>query len=75
MAGQDYTGDIAIDDITLNPGDCPSAGSCSFEYDTCGYFNVQDMPDDFDWLRTAGATITANTGPAVDHTTDSDAGK
>ena len=74
VAGQDYTGDIAIDDIMLQPGVCPPPGTCNFEYGTCGYFNVQGL-EDFDWLRTAGGTITANTGPSVDHTTNSDAGE
>ena len=74
VAGQDYSGDIAIDDIMLQPGVCPPPGTCNFEYGTCGYFNVQGL-EDFDWLRTAGGTITANTGPSVDHTTNSDAGE
>ena len=72
--GQGYAGDIAIDDIKLQPGTCPPPGSCNFEYDTCGYFNVHDI-DNFDWLRSAGGTITTGTGPAVDHTTNSDAGE
>jgi len=28
----------------------------------------------FDWLRSAGATLSFGTGPSVDHTTGTDAG-
>lgn len=68
-----HAGPIAVDDIKVQQGDCPPPGTCNFETDTCGYVNVQGM-DDFDWLRSAGRTLVAGTGPAVDHTSDSDTG-
>ncbi|KAH3887715.1 hypothetical protein DPMN_011734 [Dreissena polymorpha] len=54
------------------PGTCLYPGNCNFEMDTCGWTNTN--ADDFDWLRSAGSTLTAGTGPSVDHTTNSDAG-
>lgn len=76
IVGQSDAGDIAIDDIKIQEGDCPPPGSCNFEVDTCSYYNIEGYGmDDFDWLRSAGGTVVAGTGPAVDHTSDSDAGK
>ena len=40
----------------------------------CGWTN-DDTFDVFDWLRSAGATPSQNTGPSVDHTTNSGIGK
>ncbi|XP_025085553.1 MAM and LDL-receptor class A domain-containing protein 1-like [Pomacea canaliculata] len=75
VVGQSDAGDIAIDDIKIQEGDCPPPGSCNFEVDTCSYYNIEGYGmDDFDWLRSAGGTVVAGTGPAVDHTSDSDAG-
>lgn len=68
-----YMGDTALDDIKILPGQCPPPGSCDFEIDTCGYSNTR-KGDNFDWQRSAGATLTPNTGPTVDHTTGSDRG-
>ncbi len=49
-------------------------GFCDFENDMCGWTN-DDTFDVFDWLRSAGATPSQNTGPSVDHTTNSGIGK
>lgn len=73
VIGNGYMGDTALDDIKILRGQCPPPGYCDFEVDTCGYSNTR-AGDDFDWQRSAGATLTANTGPTVDHTTGSDRG-
>ena len=72
--GAGYAGDIAVDDVRIEAGACPHIGSCTFENDLCGYFNPRQSPDDFNWLRNAGKTDSSNTGPPVDHTTNSDSG-
>lgn len=72
-SGSGNQGDIAIDDVRLLPGNCVKPGDCDFETDSCGWTNT-DM-DDFDWLRSAGSTVTKGTGPSVDHTTNSDTGR
>lgn len=64
---------VAIDDITVNLGDCqitPGSlpGQCNFESGVCGY--IQDKKrDKADWLRLRGHTPTSYTGPRGDHTT------
>ncbi|CAN9512688.1 unnamed protein product [Ophioblennius macclurei] len=64
---------IAIDDITVNLGDCQMSaaslpGQCNFESGLCGY--IQDQKGDkADWLRVRGHTPTSYTGPWGDHTT------
>ena len=40
----------------------------------CGWSNDKST-DDWDWLRTKGATTSYYTGPTTDHTTNSDSGK
>ncbi|KAJ8022472.1 MAM and LDL-receptor class A domain-containing protein 2 [Holothuria leucospilota] len=66
--GSSYTGDIAIDDISFNPGPCSSRElNCTFDYGTCGYYQRSD--DDFDWTRHQGSTASVDTGPSGDHTT------
>ncbi|KAM7369321.1 hypothetical protein PAMP_013597 [Pampus punctatissimus] len=70
-------GSVALDDITMSPGDCELAagllassfpGDCDFEAGLCGY--VQDkQSDDADWERRRGPTPTSYTGPRGDHTT------
>ncbi|CAL1532685.1 unnamed protein product [Lymnaea stagnalis] len=42
---------------------------CDFEGGLCGWSH--DTSDDFDWTRNRGETPTADTGPLVDHTTNS----
>ncbi|XP_048866511.1 MAM and LDL-receptor class A domain-containing protein 1 isoform X9 [Brienomyrus brachyistius] len=64
---------IALDDISFHnceasyqPPD-PSSHNCSFEDHSCGW--VQAASDDLDWQSWTGPSVTANTGPAGDHTT------
>ncbi|KAK7601263.1 hypothetical protein V9T40_008704 [Parthenolecanium corni] len=79
--GKNNLGDIAVDDISLTHGTCPTApqiaapmnGDCTFEVDECGWSNVgsRDRLDDIDWERTTGAAL-RNT--AHDHTLGSEKG-
>eukprot|EP00057_Strongylocentrotus_purpuratus_P018003 XP_011672477.1 PREDICTED: MAM and LDL-receptor class A domain-containing protein 1-like [Strongylocentrotus purpuratus] len=65
-AGDGYQGDIAIDDIAFNYGDCPTLLFCDFQADdACGYAN--DDTDMMDWTRDRGMTSEV-TLPSVDHT-------
>ncbi|GFN85250.1 MAM and LDL-receptor class a domain-containing protein 2-like [Plakobranchus ocellatus] len=73
VVGTGYRGDIGLDDIRIAKGACPHVGTCDFEYDTCGYLNPTSL-DTYDWLRNSGRTATSQTGPPVDHTTNSDGG-
>ena len=55
------TGYIALDDIRILNGACPSAAICDFEDSSiCGYEN--DITANFGWLRHAGSTSTSTTG-------------
>nr|KAG5689549.1 hypothetical protein BaRGS_022052 [Batillaria attramentaria] len=78
IRGQSYLGDIAIDDITLNPGSCNDVTSvsnidCDFEpANICNY--TQETTDDFDWIRNSRSTNSANTGPTNDHTYGTNSG-
>lgn len=72
IRGSGYRSDIAIDDVTLKPGPCATAGSCDFESDLCGW--VQRKDDVFDWQRRKGSTPSVGTGPAIDHTLGSTTG-
>ncbi|XP_022097778.1 MAM and LDL-receptor class A domain-containing protein 1-like isoform X1 [Acanthaster planci] len=71
--GRNYNGDIAVDDLMLTTGACNRPGFCDFELDTCGW-SQDTVNDDWDWLRRNGATPSVDTGPGVDHTTNSDNG-
>lgn len=63
-----FNRDAAIDDIDLENGPCyAEEGSCDFETDFCGYQNTREG-DDFDWDRAKGRAY-SQTGPGVDHTT------
>ncbi|XP_035827621.1 MAM and LDL-receptor class A domain-containing protein 1-like [Aplysia californica] len=63
IVGSSYKGDIAIDDISLNTGSCPTRGACNFERGLCSWLNVNGYGstkhDDFDWTLTQGG------GPAL----------
>ncbi|RUS90027.1 hypothetical protein EGW08_002214, partial [Elysia chlorotica] len=44
---------------------------CGFEDpDICGFTNINDTSDYFDWVRTQGTTPSKRTGPSKDHTCD-----
>lgn len=64
--GNSFTGDIAIDDITSNIGNCPPTSYCDFETeDICGFTNYTLAT--FTWTRNRGPTFTDGTGPSYDH--------
>lgn len=63
-AGKDFSkGYIAIDDISIKD-DCADLGSCTFEEDTCLWYN--DPNADLQWLRGSGEVT--ESGPEVDVT-------
>ncbi|CAF0847412.1 unnamed protein product, partial [Rotaria sordida] len=67
--GAGFFGDLAIDDVSIRNGNCPTLGSCSFEsVDFCTWHNIRSPLDDFDWLVGHGQTDSSFTGPSVDHT-------
>ncbi|XP_038071818.1 MAM and LDL-receptor class A domain-containing protein 1-like [Patiria miniata] len=76
--GSDYHGDIAIDDISVNEGDCippvpSSALKCDFDSNNlCLFENSQN--DDFDWTLNSGGTSSEDTGPDSDHTVGTSSG-
>ncbi|XP_043230103.1 MAM and LDL-receptor class A domain-containing protein 1-like [Amphibalanus amphitrite] len=79
--GVDDLGDIAIDDVSLTPGVCPSApqaaapdsSDCTFEVDECGWMNPgrREGLDRIDWRRITGRDALA---PRTDHTLRSERG-
>ncbi|XP_076309730.1 MAM and LDL-receptor class A domain-containing protein 1-like isoform X2 [Tachypleus tridentatus] len=79
--GNNYLGNIAIDNIFLRPGTCPifpqtaspNSGDCNFEENTCGWTNpgLADQFDDFDWGRQFSYSVS---GPGTDHTTGTSSG-
>ncbi|XP_015761869.1 PREDICTED: MAM and LDL-receptor class A domain-containing protein 1-like isoform X4 [Acropora digitifera] len=66
--GSSFTGDIAIDDVSVQPGFCRS--DCNFDSPSiCGY--TQSTNDTFNWSPTTGSTLSFRTGPSSDHTSGS----
>ncbi|XP_061879772.1 MAM and LDL-receptor class A domain-containing protein 1 isoform X1 [Entelurus aequoreus] len=65
-------GDIAVDDVSLVPGTCPTSDVCDFEEGSCNW--QQDNNDDADWIGQSGSTPNPNTGPDSDHTTNTPMG-
>lgn len=60
---------MAIDDLVVEYGMCPSFGSCAFEdNELCFWQNVLDSRDEFDWSFGQHQTQTPDTGPDSDHT-------
>ena len=63
--GRNKLGNIALDDISIAPGVCPttpqvaaaSPGDCSFEDDECGWSNPgqREGGDELDWERKSPA--------------------
>lgn len=74
MAGPSLEGGIAFDDVQLTEAQCPHPGHCDFEINMCSWSNVGAPTDQEDWLRGRGASQNPNTGPSVDHTTNSSHG-
>ncbi|CAF1942585.1 unnamed protein product [Rotaria magnacalcarata] len=65
-------GDIAIDDIQLNFGNCSPSAVCTFEQGLCmGWENGTD--GDFKWSRDQNGSTPSGT-PTVDHTSSSATG-
>lgn len=69
-AGPTQEGDMAIDDVQLTDTQCPSPGHCDFEINMCSWSNLGGV-DQEDWLRGRGDSSNPNTGPSLDHTTNS----
>ncbi|XP_069694256.1 MAM and LDL-receptor class A domain-containing protein 1-like [Periplaneta americana] len=79
--GKNNLGDIALDDLSLTQGSCPTApqiaaaasGDCTFEVDECGWTNAgaRDRVDDIDWDRVSGQATRTSTH---DHTLGSEKG-
>lgn len=67
-----YDGYLAIDDVTVLVGKCPAQNFCDFEEDMCNY--AHDVTGDFKWTRSRGKTASFDTGPAFDHTYQTDEG-
>ncbi|KAL1280451.1 hypothetical protein QQF64_015051 [Cirrhinus molitorella] len=72
-------GYIAVDDIRLINGPCKDISvesgvfvGCDFETGTCEWKDISF--GQFVWERDQNGTITANTGPSVDHTTGTELG-
>ena len=59
---------MAVDDVIILDGHCPSPGSCDFESGPCLYSNRAGT-DDFDWdvNQTPGTRYSVR-GPRGDHT-------
>ncbi|XP_071348966.1 MAM and LDL-receptor class A domain-containing protein 2 isoform X2 [Trachinotus anak] len=70
-AGLTQEGDMAFDDVQVTDAQCPPPGFCDFERNMCSWSNLGGGVDQGDWLRGRGASPNPNTGPSVDHTTDS----
>lgn len=67
--GSQYAGDIAIDDIDLKDGSCPSAVSCGFEAPGICHYRVTPSPvSRMKWTRSRDGTASLFTGPKYDHT-------
>ena len=66
LTGGGNLGDIAVDDISMNLGDCPIGPQCDFEDGVCSYTQIQT--DNFDWVINRASTKSTFTGPSVDHT-------
>lgn len=73
-AGPTMEGDMAFDDVRLINAQCPPHGFCDFESSFCSWSNLGGGVDQGDWLLGAGASPNPNTGPNVDHTTNSSNG-
>lgn len=70
-SGPTQEGDMAFDDVHLTDVQCPPPGHCDFETNMCSWSNLGGDVDQEDWLRGRGASPNPNTGPSVDHTTNS----
>lgn len=66
-------GYVAVDEIKVLNGECPTSQFCDFESpNICNYQN--DLTADFKWERFKGKTTSLSTGPINDHTYQTDQG-
>ncbi|XP_035827620.1 MAM and LDL-receptor class A domain-containing protein 2-like [Aplysia californica] len=63
--GSSFTSIIAVDDVSMNQGDCPHQPGCDFEDGLCNFHQLAG--DDFDWTLKTSRTLSVNTGPQTDH--------
>uniref|UniRef100_A0A3Q3KLB2 MAM domain-containing protein n=1 Tax=Mastacembelus armatus TaxID=205130 RepID=A0A3Q3KLB2_9TELE len=75
VAGPTQEGDMAFDDVQLTDDHCPPFGFCDFESNMCSWSNLGAEVDQGDWLHGRAASPNPNTGPSVDHTTNSTHGQ
>ena len=73
ICGSSYMGDIALDDVAIEDGACPTARQCDFEANQCRWSNIGG--DDFNWKRDNKGTPSTGTGPTKDHTTGTTRGE
>lgn len=79
VVGRNSLGNIAIDDVSIVPGVCPtspqvassSPGDCAFEDDSCGWTNpeAREAVDELNWERVEAKSD--GRFPQSDHTTGS----
>ncbi|XP_040565755.1 MAM and LDL-receptor class A domain-containing protein 1 isoform X2 [Lepeophtheirus salmonis] len=85
IVGRNELGNIALDDVTISPGVCPTfpqvagaqVGDCTFEDDTCNWKNPEigeSVYDELDWERLDASTGPTSRYPTYDHTTGSRGG-
>ena len=63
LRGETSLGNIGLDDIKLETGECLSYGACSFEEGFCSWHNIFDKRDKFDWELGSHSTDSISTGP------------
>ena len=61
--GKGFEGDIALDDISLNLGQCPPRDECDFEHGICAGW-TRGPDGDFAWTRGRNGS-TPNGKPTV----------
>nr|XP_054757153.1 MAM and LDL-receptor class A domain-containing protein 1-like [Lytechinus pictus] len=66
-------GSIALDDVTITPGNCPArirSIECDYDVTDCGWY--QDDSDDTDWMFISGSPPTSSKMPQHDHSMSRD---
>ena len=70
-----FTSFLGFSFYTISFADQLNSQKCDFERDQCGWTNVANTADDFDWERAQAETLSYGTGPIVDHTFGSSDGQ
>ena len=65
---------LLVYSVSYNFSNTTKFQKCDFEKDQCGWTNVANSADDFDWERAQAETLSYGTGPIVDHTLGSSDG-